>query len=172
MRWGKVRVANGGDKIRTVCAMTVAQSKISRDSSFIRVSHFQFERYTMLTFSFQYSLMVMNCRARPGEPAKIRQVFYGRLHCILDLTILRSREINPHAPKHYLLALVEPCSTQGRDATRELTRYSQTTTKIVIDIRAIECVVGRVARGGEWGIIDRSGNFMRTVFVETEDNDD
>jgi hypothetical protein len=32
----------------------------------------------------------------------------------------------------------------------------------------VECVVGRVNRGNEWGIVDRSGDFSRTVFVNPE----
>jgi hypothetical protein len=75
-------------------------------------------------------------------------------------------------PTRYLLALVEPCSTGGKDATRELTTYEATTAPIIIDLRTIECVVGRVRRGNEWGIIDRSGDFARTVFVDPGDNDE
>jgi hypothetical protein len=38
-RWGKVRVTNGGDKIRASCAVSKAQARICRDSSFVRVSN-------------------------------------------------------------------------------------------------------------------------------------
>ena len=65
-----------------------------------------------------------------------------------------------------------PCSTGGKDATRELTTYTETTAQVVIDLRTVECVVGRVRRGNEWGIIDRSGDFARTVFVDTPIIDD
>lgn len=37
-RWGKVRIANGGDKIRANCAVSAAQAHIIRDSSYVRVS--------------------------------------------------------------------------------------------------------------------------------------
>lgn len=56
---------------------------------------------------------------------------------------------------------------QGIDVTRELTTYETTTTPIVFDVRTIECVVGRVRRGSEWRIVDRSGDFARTVFVDS-----
>ncbi|KAF8512809.1 hypothetical protein JB92DRAFT_2926436 [Gautieria morchelliformis] len=69
-------------------------------------------------------------------------------------------------PKRHLLALVMPCSTGGRDATKVVTTYSLTMAPIVIDLRTVECVVGRVRRGNEWGIVDRSGDYARTVFVD------
>jgi hypothetical protein len=38
-RWGKVRITNGGDKIRASCAVSAAQARVCRDSSFVRVSN-------------------------------------------------------------------------------------------------------------------------------------
>lgn len=37
-KWGKVRIANGGDKMRCKCAVSDAQAANIRDSSFVRVS--------------------------------------------------------------------------------------------------------------------------------------
>lgn len=37
-RWGKVRIANGGDKIRAQCAVSHAQAQTTRDSSYVRAS--------------------------------------------------------------------------------------------------------------------------------------
>lgn len=37
---------------------------------------------------------------------------------------------------------------------------------VVVDLHTVECVVGRIKRRNEWGIVDRSGDFARTVFVE------
>jgi hypothetical protein len=59
-----------------------------------------------------------------------------------------------------------PCITEGKDATCELTTYGQVSTSIVIDLQTIGCVVGRVKRGKTWGIVDRSGELARTVFVD------
>ena len=38
MRWGKVCIANGGDKIRSSSAISLSQSILTRDSSYVRVS--------------------------------------------------------------------------------------------------------------------------------------
>ena len=37
VRWGKVHIANGGDKIRTSSAVSQAQASTVRDSSYVRV---------------------------------------------------------------------------------------------------------------------------------------
>jgi hypothetical protein len=39
-QWGKVRIANGGDKIRAACAVSQAQAETTRNSSFVRVRDF------------------------------------------------------------------------------------------------------------------------------------
>ncbi|KAF8486605.1 hypothetical protein JB92DRAFT_3257362 [Gautieria morchelliformis] len=149
-RWSKVRIANGGDKIRAACAVSQAQAETTRDSSFVR-----------------YTLLVKNHRrGRNSEPEQICQIFYGQLESIIDVVLPRAPHINIVMPKRHLLALVMPCSTGGRDATKVVTTYSLTTAPIVIDLRTVECVVGQVRRGNEWGIVDRSGDYARTVFVD------
>ena len=56
--------------------------------------------------------------------------------------------------------------------TRELTMYTQMSTAIFIDIQAIGSMVGCVKRHNEWGIVDRSGELARTVFVDPESDED
>ena len=68
----------------------------------------------------------------------------------------------------YLLAVIQLCSTDGKDATHELTTYLETTVPVVVDMHMVECVVECVKRRNEWGIVDCSGDFARTVFMEPE----
>jgi hypothetical protein len=65
-----------------------------------------------------------------------------------------------------------PCNTQGKDATKDITLYSTTTTAIITDLQAISAKVGRIETRGQWGIIDRSGGLVKTVFVEEDDESD
>jgi hypothetical protein len=113
-------------------------------------------------------LLVKNNRRRRGRdgPAEIVQTFYGQLHYIIEVTLPRSELINPLSKRRFLLAFVEPCLTNGKDATRELTTYERTSATIFIDLQAIGCIVGRIKRGNEWAIIDRSEELARTVFVD------
>jgi hypothetical protein len=79
-----------------------------------------------------------------------------------------SHTLNLDKVCRYLLVVIQPCSTIGKDATCEVTTYSETTVPVVVDLRTVECVVGPVKRGNEWGIVDRSGEFAQTVFVDPE----
>jgi hypothetical protein len=95
----------------------------------------------------------------------IRTIFYGKLEQILEYEIPDSRFWGDLRGKTRLLAVITPCVTYGKDATNQLTIYNDTTTQIVTDLQAIECVVGRVLTRNGWGIIDRSGDFSRTEFI-------
>ena len=44
----------------------------------------------------------------------------------------------------------------------------ETTVPVVVDLHMVECVVECVKRRNEWGIVDCSGDFARTVFMEPE----
>jgi len=74
----------------------------------------------------------------------------------------------------WLLALVTPCNTQGRDAIREHTTYSTQATSIITDVRSIRAVVGRVHSRTEWAIIDRSPASSHAAFAvdDIDDSDD
>jgi hypothetical protein len=85
--------------------------------------------------------------------------------------------------KHYLLAVITPCKTDGKDATKVVTEYTVSTATIVTDLQAVQCAIGRVQRQKTWGIIDRSMDEARPEFVSSvegkiknhgpeEDNDD
>lgn len=114
--------------------------------------------------------MVADNPRHRNNQGQVRQVFYGQLHCIIDVILPVSRALALTEPKRHLLALVEPSSTRGKDATREVTTYEATTAPVIVDLRTIENVIGRVKRGNEWGIIDRGGDFARTVFVDPVDD--
>ena len=97
----------------------------------------------------------------------ICQIFYGRLDIILECQIPDRRFWDALQGKKVLLALLTPCSTNGRDATEQVVTYTQTTTQVVTDLRAVACVVGRIQTRDRWGIIDRSGDLARTEFIDS-----
>ncbi len=98
----------------------------------------------------------------------IQQVHYGQLLAVLELP-LQGRVWKDHAGSTVLLAIIRPCKTNGKDATQELTLYREYAADVVVDVNAVEAVVGRVKSRKEWGIIDRSGALARTVFTADVD---
>ena len=69
----------------------------------------------------------------------------------------------------YLLAEIEPCNTNGKDATKEVVSYVTSCASVIVDLLLVESVIGRVYSRGEWYIIDRSSDVARTVFVEDDE---
>jgi hypothetical protein len=84
----------------------------------------------------------------------------------------RNRALSLQNPTTYLLAVVEPAEVDppGQDATETMVVYTRTGPTMVVDVRSIENVVGRIRfKDGNFGIIDRSGGYTRTVFIDDED---
>ena len=68
-----------------------------------------------------------------------------------------------------LLAVITPCKTDGRDATKSVTEYTKVLSTIVTDLQSVQCVVGRVRRRATWGIIDRNIDEARPEFISRVD---
>jgi|SRR6266545_1949907 len=99
----------------------------------------------------------------------VRTIFYGCIDQIWNSNSMAITNWSKFKDTFFLLAVITPCSTGGRDAVQDYTTYSDITTQIVTDLRAVQCVVERVKSRGSWGIIDRSGNFARTEFMSAGD---
>lgn len=127
----------------------------------------------------------------PNRPVTlVRRIRYGELHSILicNLPISNLLRLKSTSQRNFLLAHISPVDTSVQrageviwpDATGEPVSYTELRplTSIVIDLSAVECVVGRIKydlEGRErWGIIDRSGEGARTTFGEDDawDEDD
>jgi len=77
----------------------------------------------------------------------------------------------------WLLALVTPCNTVGRDAIQELTTYSSQAASVITDVCSIHAVIGCVHSCTAWTIIDRSSAISHAAFVvdgidDSDDDDD
>lgn len=104
---------------------------------------------------------------------------YGCLEFILACTLPNSPFWQGHRKKlqneTFLLGLVQPCNTDGKDATEETVFYTTTRASLIINLLTISSVVGRVETQRGWGIVDRSKGVARTEFAQNdldEEDDD
>ena len=100
-------------------------------------------------------------------------VGYGRLDFILALTLPPNPCFQINRPTLHILAQITEAKNAEGDALTELVSYIELGRTFILDITAVEHVVGRIeTRGvrpaGEWVIVDRSANISRTVFQEEE----
>jgi hypothetical protein len=77
-----------------------------------------------------------------------RVVFYARLEQIIECALPANATRQLDSPKLFLLALVTDCISDGRDATADTVTYTATkSSSNIIDLNAIQCVVGRLELG-------------------------
>ena len=67
------------------------------------------------------------------------------------------------------MAVITPCKTDMQDGAKVLVSYKKLLTTVVLSLTAVENVIGRVKCEEKWGVIDRSSDIARTVFVDTNE---
>ncbi|KAF8594035.1 hypothetical protein BDV93DRAFT_581255, partial [Ceratobasidium sp. AG-I] len=156
-RWGKVRIPDGGDYIQSACATHPLTVYGKHDASLVR-------------FNYQKDRNE-NYKNRPVE--MVPAISYGRLDFILAITFTPDLCFAINEPALHILAQITEAKDAEGDASTELISYTELGRTFVLDIIAIEQVVGRVETqgvrpAGEWVIIDCSDNISRTVFQPEE----
>jgi hypothetical protein len=91
---------------------------------------------------------------------------YGRLECILVLELEPNPVLGILEKATRILADLTPCACTEGDATTDLVSYRRFQPGRILDIQAIENVVGRMSSRGDWYLIDRSVEGARTQFVD------
>ena len=71
----------------------------------------------MIQNFIQYELLVQD-KHRSHKGQEIIQTFYRQLRYVLEFQLPQSEDIGIPRKQHYLLGFVEPCITNGKDATR------------------------------------------------------
>ncbi|KAI0052234.1 hypothetical protein FA95DRAFT_1669516, partial [Auriscalpium vulgare] len=150
-QWGKVRRLEGGD-------MMHARGLVSdggRDASYVR-----------------YSVLVdRNERRRRAPEDLVPADFFGQLRHIFVITIPAARELHTLNAEVISLAVIRQVKAKVRTdgGTPSIPMYTQIGPLDVVDLKTVQCVVGRVQDRQEWALIDRSGSLARPLFSEGTD---
>ncbi|KAI0061239.1 hypothetical protein BV25DRAFT_1870912 [Artomyces pyxidatus] len=147
-QWGKVRRLEGGDMMHA--RALVAES--GRDASYVR--------YTVL--------VDRNARSRHQEVDLVAEDFFGQLQHIFVIPIVASPELSLDAPEVIAFAAIRQAKTKAQTAAGipSIPFYSESGPLDVVDLQAVQCVVGRIFDRNEWAILDRSGALARAIFTE------
>lgn len=113
---------------------------------------------------FQYELLVdKHARQKRRRPEYEARIYFGRLESIYEVSLPADTAFGPN-PQILLLAAVKPCNTTIDNKTG-LYSYKEYKPIEVVDLQAVQSVVGRIFDRGVWTIIDRSGELARATFV-------
>lgn len=81
------------------------------------------------------------------------QNFFGQLCRILLLEMPSAQRLNLDEPTTVILALIREVKATLRE---DIYYYKDFGVEEVVDMKTVQCVVGRVKDRGEWAIVDRS----------------
>ncbi|KAF8955921.1 hypothetical protein BDZ97DRAFT_1854368 [Flammula alnicola] len=148
--WGKFRRLGGGDTMRAA-AIVQSNAEDRRDASHVR-----------------YELYVDKYTNQPRRKPKLElKTFYGQIRQIILVRMPATPQLGLVDPETVILASIKNCPIERHnDLDMHYYRNEQGRTEVV-DIAAIQCLVGRVFDRGWWVIIDRSGKLARAeAFAE------
>ena len=123
----------------------------------------------------QYESLVDRNAAFRNRPVILElRTFYGELQDIFVITVPASPALGLLLPEQVILAGIQTCMLDDRTAPGglDIHYYTHTGRYEVVDIKNVQCLVGRVLDRGQWAIIDRSGGLARALYVEDNDVDD
>ena len=86
--------------------------------------------------------------------------FFGQLERILVIELPVAPRLGITEPTTLVLALIQEVKVPLRDG---IYSYKEFGAKEVVDLKTLQCVVGRVKNRGEWSIVDRSDNVVAQV---------
>jgi hypothetical protein len=139
----------------------VKKSEDSRDASFVRVGLVFFLCLRLLTTLLQYTLYVdRHARHKRITPDFEEKTFFGQLQRILILELQAARRLDLAQPTTVILALIQEVKATLRDG---IYTYKEFGAEEIVDLKTVQCVIGRVKDRGVWSIVDRSDNMVAQV---------
>ena len=125
---------------------------------------------THLSFTQQYEQLVDKNQDYRNFPVNLElKTFFGQLLNIVVIPIPKSRELQTTEPETLCLAVIRQVHLlSDSHPVLSVPSYSQTGALDPVDVKSIQCVVGRVKDGRKWALVDRSGPLAHAVFSEAD----
>jgi hypothetical protein len=123
----------------------------------------------------QYDAFVDQNERRPHAPEDlVEQSFFGSLQHVLSLELPASRELNLSRPLPLVFVAVRTCitSTFSPVANYDIHYYSRLGGLNLVDLKTVQCLIGRVQVNNSFTILDRTGSLQRAWYNEDDDDDD
>jgi hypothetical protein len=115
-------------------------------------------------------LIDINATRRHQAPEFVLKTFYGQLqHLYLVRFEEANRVLGLDHPTTVIMAAIRNCKVDDKVEVPglDLHFYSQMGAMNVVDVTALQCLVGRVPDGKDsWAIIDRSGSLARAMYLD------
>lgn len=112
-----------------------------------------------------------NARKRKAKEDHFQKTHYGQILRIFCIVLPAAKPLKLREKTTVFMAEIKPCDVKAEHHTLDIHYYSDYLTPVVIEIRSIQCLVGRirVGDGKWWAIIDRSGLLSRAEWDPTQE---
>jgi hypothetical protein len=145
----------------------VKQAEDSRDASFVRVSLACFRICNFLSI-LQYTQFVdRHARNHRKTPDFELQNFFGQLRRSLLLELPSAPRLNLDEPTTVILALIREVKATLRDG---IYYYKEFGVEEVVDMKTVQCAIGRVQDRAEWAVVDRSDIMVLVISFTSINN--
>jgi len=123
--------------------------------------------FSHLLTQLKYELYVDKFTNQPRRKPKFElKTFFGQIQHVILIRMPATQDLRLDSPETVILASIKNCPIERHnDLDMHYYRNVDGYTEIV-DIAAIQCLVGRVFDRGWWTIIDRSGKLARAEALE------
>jgi hypothetical protein len=112
-------------------------------------------------FLLQYTLYVdRHARHRRKTPDFEEKIFFGQLNRIFLLELPPAPQLNLPEQTTLILALIQEVKATLRNG---IYYYKELGIEEAVDLKTVQCVVGRVRDRGEWAIVDWSDSITIQV---------
>lgn len=139
----------------------------TRDASYVRVRFSPTcNKPPPLTLT-QYNMLVdIFARQKNRPPQYSLETFFGQLQHLFSIRFDDGHDLGFDGPTTIILAAIRNCVLEQQIYPNGLDMhpYSRTGALHIVNVKNIQCLVGRVLDRGQWTIIDRSGSLAWAVF--------
>jgi hypothetical protein len=91
-------------------------------------------------------------------------ICFGQLQHIFVVQLAASKKLKLTQPMTLILAAIRACTHLQLEGNG-IYYYDREGTMDVVDMKCVQCLVGRVSDRDRWAIIDRSDNSARPLFI-------
>ncbi|KAJ8507020.1 hypothetical protein ONZ45_g10560 [Pleurotus djamor] len=147
-RWACIRRLEGGDDMHA--SSFAAYQEDRRDATYVR-----------------YDMLVdINAHRRRARSEFELRPFFGQLEDVFVLHLPANATLGIPTPTTIILAAIWCCETLDSPADgMGMPYYERMGRREVVDAACVQCLVGRVKVRDGWGIIDRSSQVNRALYV-------
>jgi hypothetical protein len=109
-------------------------------------------------------------RQKNRRPKYVLETFFGQLQHLFCIRFAACPDLGMEAGATVLLAAIKTCVIlEGVYPTGlDMHAYSRLGALHFVDLKNVQCLVGRIHDRGQWTIIDRSGSLARAMYIEDE----